>query len=104
MFLIWNGMVYSSNKCTGILTKKGGLPGAGVANIIKVNGFLKENGVIVYLASPDGPEDPVHKQYAEHNLFDDCVFVEVCLQFEHRTPVSFASRMLRTRIVANRDW
>lgn len=55
----------------------GGLPGAGVANIIKNNSFLRDNGVIVYLASPDGPEDPVHKQYVENNLIDDAVFVQV---------------------------
>lgn len=55
----------------------GGLPGAGVANIIKNNSFLRDNGVIVYLASPDGPEDPVHKQYVENNLIDDFVFVQV---------------------------
>jgi hypothetical protein len=43
---------------------------------------MKNNGVIVYLASPDGPglgpEDPVYKQYLENGLIDDAVFVPVC--------------------------
>lgn len=55
-----------------------GLPGAGVANIIRFNKFMRDNGVRVVLASPGDTNDKVYQQYRDNDLIDDVVFVEVC--------------------------
>lgn len=57
----------------------GGLPGAGVANIVKISKFLRDNGVKVVLASPGNEEDLVYQQYRDNDCIDDVVFVEVCV-------------------------
>lgn len=52
-----------------------GLPASGVANIKIYNGFFKENGVQIYLATPNAEGDLTHKAYVENDLIDDVIVV-----------------------------
>jgi hypothetical protein len=48
---------------------------AAVANIKAYNGFFKENGVIVYLATPNDDSDLTYKAYKDNDLIDGVVVV-----------------------------
>lgn len=63
---------------------------AGVANITAYNGFFKENGVIIYLATPHDDSDLKYKAYKENDLIDDVIVVPGMYEDDGRKQIAEA--------------